>query len=772
MPGRRLTPPKSKQPSHRARPTNGEAPLEIWGGIECTIARIGDRFRDQLCDTGHDRRADDIDAIAALGIRTLRYPVLWEQVAPVSLTSPRWDWADARLERLRAHAIRLIVGLVHHGSGPRYTNLLDPAFPRLLADYAAAVARRYPWIEMFTPVNEPLTTARFSCLYGHWYPHARDQGAFLRALVHECYGIKLAMERIREVQPAARLVQTEDIGKIFSTPLLAYQATFENERRWLSFDLLCGRVRADHPWYARFITSGADEAMLRDLGDAPCPPDIIGVNYYLSSERFLDQRRKGYPEHVWGGNGRHTYADVEAMRVARADIKNGLAARLAEVWRRYRLPVAVTEVHNGCTREEQLRWLTDANAGVREARAMGADVRALTVWSLFGSMDWNSLLTRDAHHYESAAFDVRSNGRPRPTALAKATAALAADAPYEHPVLDAPGWWRRDMRFYRQPRGAVIQRLNGSRPLLITGAAGTLGRAFERICDLRGLACHLTSRDMLDIANPLSVVQALERFKPWAVINTAGYVRVADAEHEPDRCYRENTEGAIRLAEACGHLGVPIITYSSDLVFNGQLGRAYVETDTPAPGCVYGMSKARAEQYILKSCPSALIVRSSAFFGPWDRYNFAHQILSRLAVSESVTARGDVLVSPTYVPELVNATLDLLIDGETGIWHLSNKGVISWAGFAQMLATRARLDAGAIIVDHGPGSGACTGLDSIRGEILSPLERAVDRFLSENEMPWTQAPECMVASVAARSRERPNPRRGQGRAGSPNARSR
>jgi len=141
-------------------------------------------------------------------------------------------------------------------------------------------------------------------------------------------------------------------------------------------------------------------------------------------------------------------------------------------------------------------------------------------------------------------------------------------------------------------------------------------------------------------------------------------------------------------------------------------------------------------------------------------------------VSESVTARGDVLVSPTYVPELVNATLDLLIDGETGIWHLSNKGVISWAGFAQMLATRARLDAGAIIVDHGPGSGACTGLDSIRGEILSPLERAVDRFLSENEMPWTQAPECMVASVAARSRERPNPRRGQGRAGSPNARSR
>src|SRR3954470_6375221 len=125
------------------------------------------------------------------------------------------------------------------------------------------------------------------------------------------------------------------------------------------------------------------------------------------------------------------------------------------------------------------------------------------------------------------------------------------------------------------------------RPLLITGATGTLGRAFVRICDLRGLEHCPTSRTELDIAETASVEAALDRIRPWAVINTAGYVRVADAEREPERCYRENTEGAVALAKLCARLGIPFVTFSSDLVFDGRLGRAYVETDPPSPACVY-----------------------------------------------------------------------------------------------------------------------------------------------------------------------------------------
>ena len=118
--------------------------VELWGGLECTVARIGDDFRDQSLETGHFERLDDLDRIASLGIRTLRYPALWETISPETPDQADWRWHDERFARLRALGIRPIAGLVHHGSGPRHTHLLDPAFPEKLARHAAAVAARYP----------------------------------------------------------------------------------------------------------------------------------------------------------------------------------------------------------------------------------------------------------------------------------------------------------------------------------------------------------------------------------------------------------------------------------------------------------------------------------------------------------------------------------------------------------------------------------------------------------------------------------------------------
>src|SRR5437868_107069 len=150
------------------------APLELWAGVECTVNRVGDSFFDQLELNGHARRIDDINLFAELGVRALRYPVLWERTAPDGLQSADWSWADERLARIRNLGLLPIISLVHHGSGPRYTSLVDAAFPEKLSAYARAVAERYPWVSHYTPVNEPLTTARFSGLYGHWYPHGRN----------------------------------------------------------------------------------------------------------------------------------------------------------------------------------------------------------------------------------------------------------------------------------------------------------------------------------------------------------------------------------------------------------------------------------------------------------------------------------------------------------------------------------------------------------------------------------------------------------------------
>lgn len=424
------------------------AGLELWGGVECTHNRVQSEYLCQLERSGHLGRIDDLDRIAALGLTTLRYPVLWERTAPRGLASADWTWADARLARLHALGVSPILGLVHHGSGPGYTDLLDPEFPRKLAEYAGAVARRFPWILRYTPVNEPLSTARFAALYGHWYPHRREDWAFVRALLNQIRATQLAMRAIRAVQPRAELVITEDLGMTLSRPRLAYQAEFENHRRWLTFDLLCGLVDREHPLYGYLCWAGASEHELAAVRDE-APPDLLGVQHYITSVRFLDDRIEHYPAERVGGNGRDAYVDVEAVRVCRDYVEPHLL--LQQTWDRYNRRLALTEVHLGCDDEaEQVRWLADMWHAAQRCRARGGDLIAVTAWALLGAFDWPCLVTRADGYYEAGAFDLRADP-PRTTALAELIRTLAAGHAPQHAALASPGWWRRPQRLIHPP---------------------------------------------------------------------------------------------------------------------------------------------------------------------------------------------------------------------------------------------------------------------------------------------------------------------------------
>ena len=655
-------------------------PLELWGGVECTVNRVGDRWFDQMEWSGHAARLSDLTRFHALGLRTLRYPVLWERLAPSRLDDIDWRWTDERMSRLRELGVAPVAGLLHHGSGPRYTSLLDPDFPQKFAAFAAAVARRYPWISDYTPINEPLTTARFSGLYGHWYPHGCDDRTFVRALINQLRGVVLAMRAIRTVAPGARLIQTEDCGRTFGRRAMRDQVAHEDHRRWLTWDFLTGAVGHDHPLRAFLGTAGMTDADEEFFQAGDHRPDIVGLNYYLTSDRYLDERLSRHPAYTHGGNGVRAYADVEAVRGRPAGIE-GHERHLMAAWQRYGLPVAITEAHLGCTREEQLRWLVESWHAADAARHRGADVRAVTAWALLGSFNWNSLVTRDEGHYEPGAFDVRAV-EPRPTALATVIRQLTAGDRPAHAALPGLAWWRRPRPGDRVRGHASLSSAPApDRPILIVGS-GTLEREFRRACRKRGLPARITP-----VQNSAEAIErVVAECNPWAIVNAESYRHVDDAERERDACRRTNVVLPVTLAGICQRKALPLLTFSSDLVFDGRQRHAYTEDDEPNPLSIFGATKREAERRVLTLMPDALVVRSGAFFGPENDDTFLACLVRAIDAGTVFFAPADTTVSPTYVPDLVDASLDLLIDGERGLWHVANSGATTWFDFAQAAA--------------------------------------------------------------------------------------
>jgi dTDP-4-dehydrorhamnose reductase len=716
--------------------------IEIWGGLECSFNRIEEKYMDQLELSGHYKRGqNDIQRFAALGLKALRYPVLWEKHWPKADTVIDWSYSTERLNDMRQLRIEPIVGLVHHGSGPVYADFFDGSFAEGLGEFAGKVAEQFPWVEYYTPVNEPLTTARFCGLYGHWYPHKANTLDFVKILLAECKGTVLAMQAIRKVNPNAKLVQTEDIGKTQSTFKLRPQADFENKRRWLSFDILAGKINEKHSLWDYLLEVGLTKEDFVFFEENPCPPDIIGVNYYITSERYIDEQIEKFPAHTIGGNGVEVYADVEAVRVGR---NQGPEVLFKEVWERFQLPIAITEVHLHCTREEQLRWFNYIWNAVNKLKDEGADIRAVTAWAILGSFDWCSLLTKPAGIYEPGLFDVRALAEPRPTALTKLVKSLAEGTSYSHPVMNEEGWWKRPcaIEYHLQDlcNHAPLARKAHGKPLIIIGKTGTLGTAFSRICKIRGLHYILLGRPEVDISDVTDIERMVKHYDPWAIINTAGYSKIDEAENEPEDCFMVNSVAPKFLSSVCRKYGVQFVTYSSDLVFDGKKNNPYLESDFVSPLSIYGQSKALAEEHVLNNNADALIVRTGAFFGPWDKHNFVHHALKSFTSEQAFVAPKDVIISPTYVPDLVNTTLDLLVDEESGIWNISNKGSISWAMLAYEIAKRGGYDPKNFKAVTLPemkfvaSRPAYSALTTEKGFELPGLHNALDRFFKEQEL--------------------------------------
>lgn len=289
-----------------------------------------------------------------------------------------------------------------------------------------------------------------------------------------------------------------------------------------------------------------------------------------------------------------------------------------------------------------------------------------------------------------------------------------------------------------------------TQPLLITGASGTLGRAFERVCRIRGIHAVALGRAALDVTDASDIAQALRQHQPWALVNAAGYVRVDDAEADYVRCYRENSNGPRLLAEACATQGVQLLTFSSDLVFDGHRATPYCETDAARPLNVYGRSKLLAEEAVLARLPTALVVRTSAFFSAWDEHNFVYHALTAARRGEPFAAADDLIISPTYVPDLVNTALDLLLDGAHGRWHLANQDACTWAELARLALRLAGLDEAKVLPRPAASFGwparrpRYSALASVHGALLPSLESGLHRHLEDERLLASASPPALL----------------------------
>ncbi len=408
----------------------GILPFEIWASPEPTVARIdASTYRDQLAETGHEARADDVALLASLGVAATRYPVLWEKTAPGDPSRPSLEWVRRRLETLRAAGIEPVVTLLHHGSGPPSTSLLDPGFPEKLAAYAGAIAAAFPWVRRWTPINEPLTTARFSTLYGHWYPNRIDDDtAFGTALVNEALGMLLAMEAIRAHAPRAEFVITEDLQSFTALdPRVEAFVAHKRERMYLSVELVMGRVVPGHALYAYLVeTAGVPAERLARVAAHANAPNLIGWNYYPNSERMLG---------VDAGGRTTNRARVELApgTLLPRPLLRAAAQRLG-------LPFGLSEVHVNAGERARVRWLLQRHAELTALAREGLSVRMFGLWAAFGMVDWDSLLRRREDYREDGVFTFAGpHGQPRESAVAEAVRALVRGEAV--PLPEEPGWW-------------------------------------------------------------------------------------------------------------------------------------------------------------------------------------------------------------------------------------------------------------------------------------------------------------------------------------------
>jgi dTDP-4-dehydrorhamnose reductase len=234
-----------------------------------------------------------------------------------------------------------------------------------------------------------------------------------------------------------------------------------------------------------------------------------------------------------------------------------------------------------------------------------------------------------------------------------------------------------------------------SKKAVVFGSGGQLGVELLQELTARGYEVIGFERAHLDITDPAKVEEAIASIDPQFVYNAAAYNQVDVAETEPAAAYAANALAVRNLALACRQVDAKLVHFSTDYVFDGTLGRSYVETDQTHPLGAYAVSKLAGELYAQAYLDSPLVLRTSGVFGPagmrTNRGNFLELMLRLARENKPLRVVEDYFASPTYAPLLASRSIDLAEAAHSGVFHVGGGTAISWFEYAKLIFKTAGL---------------------------------------------------------------------------------
>jgi len=352
---------------------------------------------DEMEKTGHyERWREDFNLVKESGIEFLRYGPPYYKVH-IGPNQYDWSFTDETFNYLQELNITPLVDLCHFGVPDWIGSFQNPEWPVHFAQYAKAFAKRFPYLQFYTPVNEIFIAATFSAQYGWWNERLASDQAFVTALKNICKANVLAMQAILEVQPQATFIQSESTEYFHAEkPCCRPQAEFLNQKRFLSLDLTYG-YPVDVTMYKYLLQNGMTDEEYEWFGKqnvkAKC---IMGNDYYVTNEHMVHE------DHTTSASG-------EIF---------GYYVITHQYFSRYRLPVMHTETN--MKEPGSADWLKRQWANAYRLKQDGVPLVGFTWYSLIDQVDWDSALREDAGRVnELGLYDINRKIRPVGAAYSK-----------------------------------------------------------------------------------------------------------------------------------------------------------------------------------------------------------------------------------------------------------------------------------------------------------------------------------------------------------------